>query len=75
MNKFKCTECGVLKSIKNKVYMTNDWCARCYDNETMRSFKEDSSCLIGEYPSIFSRPQKYKLNHDEYEKYGYVSMD
>jgi hypothetical protein len=72
LEKFKCIECGMLKHIKHKVYMTNNWCTRCYENETLRSFKEDSSCIIGEYPCIFSRPQKYKLNPDEYEKYGYI---
>lgn len=68
--KFTCIECNVNKSSKMRIYGTN-WCFRCYDNELMRSYREDSVCLYGDYPTVFKRPQRFNISPDEYKKYGY----
>mgnify|MGYP007071571898 CR=1 FL=1 len=70
VEKFLCIECKSPKPVKNKVYGTN-WCIRCYDNELMRSYKEDSCNIVCDYPTIFKRPQKFNLSPEDYKKYGY----
>lgn len=64
---FVCVECKQKTKEQNRVFEGQEWCQTCYDKETQRSIKEDST----NKPYVRTRPPKYMLNPNEYKKFGY----